>query len=417
MGEFAAGLGQGFTSELAKQQQRQQGEELKKFQLKMFKQQLDVNEKKQSAMKLVQDFLKGVPAHIKGGLEEEPTQLTGGTPGVPPITPAQPSKGGISELLSQEPLAALRSGFASMGDIQKSKNRELMQQFLPGGQPGGQQGGGVPPRVTTTFDERGGRVSIAPGKVTWQDISDTQKQAFSEQGQPIQGMTIEKNAKIPLAQLNNIIDEETGKPPKFGITDKEVTENPERYKVKEKEVSGESAGKLAMMKAARTGLPTIENLLFDEDGSPDYTNVGTMWANIPGTEGAQLSHAYELGIQATTRVETGAAMLPSELDNSRKRFQPKPWDSEKVIKAKWEVYQGFINGTIKLLDPNKRFEEQEKSFNKKLDAEIKRRSTGKTKPSLSLELPKGIPKGSTQIGTSGGNPVYETPDGKRLMVE
>ena len=31
-------------------------------------------------------------------------------------------------------------------------------------------------------------------------------------------------------------------------------------------------------------------------------------------------------------------------------------------------------------------------------------------------LPDGIPGGSTLIGTSGGNPVYQTPDGKRLMV-
>lgn len=32
-------------------------------------------------------------------------------------------------------------------------------------------------------------------------------------------------------------------------------------------------------------------------------------------------------------------------------------------------------------------------------------------------LPKGIPKGSTLIGTSGGKPVYETPKGKQLIVK
>lgn len=32
-------------------------------------------------------------------------------------------------------------------------------------------------------------------------------------------------------------------------------------------------------------------------------------------------------------------------------------------------------------------------------------------------LPKGIPQGSKQIGTKDGNPVYETPDGKRMMAE
>lgn len=32
-------------------------------------------------------------------------------------------------------------------------------------------------------------------------------------------------------------------------------------------------------------------------------------------------------------------------------------------------------------------------------------------------LPQGIPQGSRQVGTSGGKPVYEAPDGKRYIVE
>jgi hypothetical protein len=32
-------------------------------------------------------------------------------------------------------------------------------------------------------------------------------------------------------------------------------------------------------------------------------------------------------------------------------------------------------------------------------------------------MPKGIPQGSKQVGTSGGKPVYESPDGKRYIVE
>lgn len=36
--------------------------------------------------------------------------------------------------------------------------------------------------------------------------------------------------------------------------------------------------------------------------------------------------------------------------------------------------------------------------------------------SLPGALPPGVPPGSKQIGTKNGNPVYETPDGKRFMV-
>jgi len=33
------------------------------------------------------------------------------------------------------------------------------------------------------------------------------------------------------------------------------------------------------------------------------------------------------------------------------------------------------------------------------------------------KLPAGVPQGSKQIGTSGGKPVYQTPDGKKLIVD
>lgn len=36
---------------------------------------------------------------------------------------------------------------------------------------------------------------------------------------------------------------------------------------------------------------------------------------------------------------------------------------------------------------------------------------------MPAQLPDGIPEGSTQIGTSGGKPVYQAPDGKQYVVE
>lgn len=40
-----------------------------------------------------------------------------------------------------------------------------------------------------------------------------------------------------------------------------------------------------------------------------------------------------------------------------------------------------------------------------------------TNPPPGEQLPKGVPAGSKLIGTSGGKPVYQTPEGKRLLVE
>jgi hypothetical protein len=43
-------------------------------------------------------------------------------------------------------------------------------------------------------------------------------------------------------------------------------------------------------------------------------------------------------------------------------------------------------------------------------------SAGANTPSADVELPPELPKGSKQIGTSGGKPVYEAPGGKRYVV-
>jgi hypothetical protein len=42
---------------------------------------------------------------------------------------------------------------------------------------------------------------------------------------------------------------------------------------------------------------------------------------------------------------------------------------------------------------------------------------GQSSPAGGGNMPKGIPQGSRQVGTSGGKPVYESPDGKRYIVE
>jgi hypothetical protein len=44
------------------------------------------------------------------------------------------------------------------------------------------------------------------------------------------------------------------------------------------------------------------------------------------------------------------------------------------------------------------------------------RAAEPTKPEQPKALP-ALPKGAKQIGTSGGKPVYETPDGKRFIAK
>ena len=48
---------------------------------------------------------------------------------------------------------------------------------------------------------------------------------------------------------------------------------------------------------------------------------------------------------------------------------------------------------------------------------LNRSSRGGGDAPVTGNMPKGVPQGSKQVGTSGGKPVYESPDGKRYIVE
>lgn len=117
----------------------------------------------------------------------------------------------------------------------------------------------------------------------------------------------------------------------------------------DKPMSAEQAGKIMMMRSAQAAIPTIKNIMF-KDGKVDWgavkaSNMPVFGGAMPlHNKGKRLAQAYELGIQAITRVETGAAMPDAELDNTRERYQCNVWDSEDSCIQKFLGYKLFING-------------------------------------------------------------------------
>lgn len=117
--------------------------------------------------------------------------------------------------------------------------------------------------------------------------------------------------------------------------------------------SPEVTGKIMMMETAKAYIPKVQRLLFDEDGSINWTNVMTSdiplvpgSASLPRSKGRELAQAQEYGLQAITRSETGAAMPQSEIDNTRNRFQPTIWDSNDAAFSKFLGYKLFVNGYL-----------------------------------------------------------------------
>ena len=127
-------------------------------------------------------------------------------------------------------------------------------------------------------------------------------------------------------------------------------------------VSGESSGKLAMLNTAQTEFPLIDELLYTPDGKINRKLVAEIYAleNLPvaglvlSKEAGKLQAAFETGMQAITRTETGAAMAKEEIANVKRRFLPQPWDDEQVQRQKVKAFKFFINNATELLDPLKR---------------------------------------------------------------
>lgn len=121
-------------------------------------------------------------------------------------------------------------------------------------------------------------------------------------------------------------------------------------------LSAEAASKTQMLKTGLKGLKKVKGLVYNVDPktgerSLNTKNIGAAAFNIPFTDGRKLRNGFDFGIQAVTRAETGAAMPPSELENTRDRFMPKVGDTVELVDTKIEMFEDFMNGAIDLIDP------------------------------------------------------------------
>lgn len=147
----------------------------------------------------------------------------------------------------------------------------------------------------------------------------------------------------------------------------------------------ENAAKTQSLKTAADQVPKIRNLIFDEEGGIDRVNLANAAIGTPFTDGRTLDQLYEFGIQAITRGETGAAMPPEELLNTAKRFKPSLADSDEMIEAKVNIFEDFLNGTIKLIDPSGRFNEDR--FQSELTKKLRNKDGSNNKKEAEKQKP------------------------------
>lgn len=130
-----------------------------------------------------------------------------------------------------------------------------------------------------------------------------------------------------------------------------------------KATSADSAGKIAMNQTAIEQIPIIDKY-FPEDNSgftPKTMAALSAIENLPfgigdlaargfAPEAQELYAAFETGMQAITRTETGAAMASEEIDNTKKRFMPKAVDTDIVKRQKIDAYKYFLANADSLLN-------------------------------------------------------------------
>jgi len=143
-------------------------------------------------------------------------------------------------------------------------------------------------------------------------------------------------------------------------------------------LSGENAAKASMLQTARKAAKGVRGLIFDKDGTLNSINLLNAQFNTPFTDGRKLRNRMEFGIQAITRSETGAAMPENEVENTRTRFMPTVGDTVEIANTKLQMFDEFINGTLKLIDPSGRFNAE------RFSTELTNRVTGEGPVSTSV---------------------------------
>lgn len=197
------------------------------------------------------------------------------------------------------------------------------------------------------------------------------QQAFIQEHAMKAGVSIDQGEKyVSVSDLGKLMDS-NGNPLPPGITWDEARSMGAVLRETE---TADKAGKLTMMQTAQGLFSKIDDLMFDEEGNPDTETIRNAFAiSLDPTPGEMLSkvgislfgdeqkasdagnlyQAFEQGFQAMTRTETGAAMPPEEIENTKRRFRPGPLDSDEEVMQKYNAYKFFINNAINLMRPQK----------------------------------------------------------------
>jgi hypothetical protein len=132
-----------------------------------------------------------------------------------------------------------------------------------------------------------------------------------------------------------------------------------------KPMSGETAGKFAMLNQGARHVLEVEKLLFP-DGEFDRVLAAGAKYGLPGGKAQMVRSAISNAINAKLRAETGAAATESEMNNMLARFEPNPIkDNTESAKKKMRDLWEFLDEAAFYIDPNDQYGSKYKDYKAK----------------------------------------------------
>jgi len=143
----------------------------------------------------------------------------------------------------------------------------------------------------------------------------------------------------------------------------------------------EQAGKFSLLLEGEDAVREVDNILFGGTGtfSSDVRNIKFTPDFFKSDRSRQLQLALETAVDTRTRIETGAALQPEELQREARKLMPRLNESEQTYQKRLRRSFNFFNRALNVADPSGKFREQasgrvgSSAFNDAIDAEIKRR--------------------------------------------
>lgn len=428
--DLLSGLTQGFAQAQQLALERAKGEELKKIQVKLFKRQLEENEKAGQAKEKLLNLLSGGQPQAFQDPAGAMFADQAGTPGFEDFQPQPPGLSGPGTPMSMADIlkspegqgAALRSGFFKGGDLLKPKKSlaEMISEIeamRAGGAPGvgGQPSGGpagigpaspgvgpgpgasryAPPEFS--IDEDGNlKATIKPNKVSWKDTGG-EFVAVDDFGGRVKVPSIKKT--LGASDLKLFVDK-SGKNPKPGATLADVAGG--GYEIKEDRIDSAEATRVNLANVGASQLTEIKNIIAP-GGKIDKGVLLQMEAPMGGIgRGREVNQMAYPAVAGLILSISGVAVRPEEREQVMEAYIPSLLDltNKDLADRKINRLQSLIEGNLdsQTLPP---------SLRKRIDA--RRKDSG--------VAPSGLPQGSVKIGTSNGKPVYQAPDGKKYIVE